>query len=253
MLRFFRPSLLAVAAVTSLVAMACSEGNQNGLPTLLESTSTSTAEALTAAGTDGPSGMPSSASESTAPATTAPASTDTASTDPEQDGTDEAVSDEERLLEFAACMRDNGVEFPDPIVEADGTISFGLRPGAGGASRSAENLQRIGRDRDLPAAREACGGLLEGLAFGRGSQDFAEAQAEQADRLLEFAQCLRDNGIDVGDPDTSGFGPGGGGGAALPFGDVDFDDPDASAALDICAEQVSIAPRQRGRQSQAGQ
>lgn len=248
MLRLFRPSLLAVAAVMSLVAMACSGGNQNGLPTLLESTSTSAAEALTAAGSDGPSEVPASPS-----ATTAPASTDTASTDAEQDGADEAVGDEERLLEFAACMRDNGVEFPDPIVEADGTISFGLRPGAGGASQSAENLQRIGRDPDLPAAREACGGLLEGLAFGRGSQDFAEAQAERADRLLEFAQCLRDNGVDVGDPDTSGFGPGGGGGAARPFGDLDFDDPDVSNAMDICAEQVSIAPGQRGGQPQAGQ
>ena len=253
MLRFFRPSLLAIAAVMSLVAMACSEGNQNGLPTLLDSTSTSAAEALTAAGSDGPSEMPSSASETTAPPTTAPASTDTASTGAAQDGADEALSDEDRLLEFAACMRDNGVEFPDPIVEADGTISFGLRPGAGGASQSAENLQRIGRDPDLPAARDACGGLLEGLAFGRGSQDFAEAQAERADRLLEFAQCLRDNGVDVGDPDTSGFGPGGGGGAARPFGDLDFDDADVSAAMDICAEQVPIAPGQRGGRPQAGQ
>ncbi len=248
MLRFFRPSLLAVAAVMSLVTMACSEGSQNDLPTLLDSTSTSAAEVLTAAGSDGPSEVPASPS-----ATTAPASTDTASTGAAQGGADEALSDEERLLEFAACMRANGVEFPDPIVEADGTISFGLRPGAGGASQSAENLQRIGRDPDLPAARDACGGLLEGLAFGRGSQDFAEAQAERADRLLEFAQCLRDNGIDVGDPDTSGFGPGGGGGAARPFGDLDFDDPDVSNAMDICAEQVSIAPGQRGGQPQAGQ
>ncbi len=248
MLRFFRPSLLAVAAVTSLVAMACSEGNQNGLPTLLDSTSTSAAEALTAAGSDGPSDVPASPS-----AATAPASTDTASTGAAQDGADEALSDEDRLLEFAACMRENGVEFPDPIVEADGTISFGLRPGAGGASQSAENLQRIGRDPDLPTARDACGGLLEGLAFGRGSQGFAEAQAERADRLLEFAQCMRDNGVDVGDPDTSGFGPGGGGGAARPFGDLDFDDPDVSNAMDICAEQVSIAPGQRGGRPQAGQ
>ncbi len=248
MLRFFRPSLLATAAVMSLVAMACSGGNQNGLPTLLESTTTSAAESLTAAGSDSPSEVPASPS-----ATTAPASTDTASTGAEADGADEAVSDEDRLLEFAACMRDNGVEFPDPIVEADGTISFGLRPGAGGASQSAENLQRIGRDRDLPAAREACGGLLEGLAFGRGSQDSAEAQAERADQLLEFAQCLRDNGIDVGDPDTSGFGPGGSGRPARPFGELDFDDPDVSAAQDLCAEQVSFTPRRHGGQAQAGQ
>ncbi|MEO1059238.1 MAG: hypothetical protein AAFY28_20215, partial [Actinomycetota bacterium] len=28
----------------------------------------------------------------------------------------------------------------------------------------------------------------------------------------EFAQCLRDNGLDVDDPDFENFGPGGGGG-----------------------------------------
>ncbi|MYG99082.1 MAG: hypothetical protein F4144_06410, partial [Acidimicrobiaceae bacterium] len=32
----------------------------------------------------------------------------------------ENMTDEESLLAFAECMRDNGVEFPDPVVEADG-------------------------------------------------------------------------------------------------------------------------------------
>ena len=56
------------------------------------------------------------------------------------------LTDEERLLAFAECMRENGVDFPDPVVEADGTVTFGFRPG------------EIGRDPDLPAAQDACGG-----------------------------------------------------------------------------------------------
>ena len=77
------------------------------------------------------------------------------------------MTDEESLLAFAECMRDNGVDFPDPVVEADGTVTFGFRPGGGGEGGLAA-LRDIGRNPNLPAARDACSGLLEGLAFGPG-------------------------------------------------------------------------------------
>ena len=147
------------------------------------------------------------------------------------------LSDEERLLRFADCMRENGVDFPDPVVEADGSVQFGFRPGAGGGGR----LQELARDPDLPAAREACEGLLEGLSFGPGSGNFDTTELQ--DTLLEFARCMRANGVDMGDPDLSNFGPGGdddgpGGG---PFGGaIDFGDPDVAAALAVCQEEVNI-------------
>ena len=133
-------------------------------------------------------------------------------------------------MEFAECMRDNGVDFPDPVVEADGTVAFGWRPGRGADDD-------IGRDPDMPAARAACSGLLEGLAFGRGSGDFD--QTEIQDMLLEFAQCMRDNGVDMGDPDLRNFRPRDGGGQpGGPFGGIDLDDPDVSAAFEVCQEQT---------------
>ena len=147
------------------------------------------------------------------------------------------LTDEERLLRFADCMRENGVDFPDPVVEADGSVQFGFRPGAGGGGR----LQELARDPDLPAAREACEGLLEGLSFGPGSGNFDTTELQ--DTLLEFARCMRAKGVDMGDPDLSNFGPGGdddgpGGG---PFGGaIDFGDPDVAAALAVCQEEVNI-------------
>ena len=159
----------------------------------------------------------------------------------------EDLTDEERLLAFAVCMREHGVDFPDPVVEADGTVTFGFRPGGGGGGL--QRLGEIGRDPDLPAARDACSGMLEGLAFGPGTGgiDLIEIQ----DRLLEFARCMRDNGVDMADPDLSRFGPGGNDGdqGAGPFGEIDRDDPDIATAFAVCQQELPQAagPRLGGR------
>ena len=175
-----------------------------------------------------------------------PATATTQPTPPEssQDAGEEDLTDEERLLRFADCMREHGVDFPDPVVEADGRVQFGFRPGAGGGGR----LQELGRDPDLPAARQACEDLLEGLSFGPGSGNFDTTELQ--DTLLEFARCMRANGVDMGDPDLSNFGPGGGddgpgggddGPGGGPFGGaVDFRDPDVVAALEVCQEEVNV-------------
>ena len=157
----------------------------------------------------------------------------------ESEGTSD-MTDEESLLAFAECMRDNGVDFPDPVVEADGTVTFGFRPGGGGGGGLAV-LREIGRNPNLPAARDACSGLLEGLAFGPGQGGFDLVELQ--DTLLEFAQCMRDNGVDMGDPDLRDFLPGGDddGQAGRPFGGIDFSDPDLLTAFQTCQQLVSLA------------
>jgi hypothetical protein len=136
---------------------------------------------------------------------------------------DEAVAnDEETLLEFAACMRDNGIEdFEDPTFSADGTPEFNLR-GAGGGSETDREETR--------AAFEACQDHLEGLAFGPGSIDVTEIE----DTLVDFAACMRDNGYDMPDPDLSNFGERGGEGGGLFGGQLDPTDPDFISAMDEC-------------------
>ena len=148
----------------------------------------------------------------------------------------EDMTDEERLLAFAECMRENGVDFPDPVVEADGTVTFGFRPGAGGGGVQA--LREIGRDPDLPAARETCQDLVAGLAFGPGQGGFDLVELQ--DTLLEFARCMRDHGVDIGDPDMSRFGPGANDDdqPSGPFGVIDTDDPDFAAAFEVCQQQL---------------
>ncbi len=270
-----RLGLLPTIAVLALLLGACSrEEDSSGLATLLDpapvaetvpeseeveaagvvaappETTGAAAAPSTEAAAAGSTGTTTVATTDTAPTvtTTAAGGENTADSSPAtttQPGTaesngetgDEDLSDEERLLRFADCMREHGVDFPDPVVEADGSVQFGFRPGGGGAG-----LQELGRDSDLRSARQACEGLLAGLSFGPGSGNFDTTELQ--DTLLEFARCMRANGVDMDDPDLSNFGPGGdrdegpGGG---PFGDpIDLQDPDVVAALEACQEEVNI-------------
>jgi hypothetical protein len=140
------------------------------------------------------------------------------------DASSEAV-DEDSILEFAQCMRDNGVEdFEDPDIGADGSVGFGFR--GAGAEVDRETLR---------AAFEACQENLGGLAFGPGSVDRSEIE----DTLYEFAVCMRENGFDMPDPDFSSLleGPGGGEGGGGPFGGAfDADDPAFTSALEACED-----------------
>lgn len=145
---------------------------------------------------------------------------DSAASDDEADAASD-VDDEERLLAFAACMRDNGVEdFPDPRLNADGSVDFGL--GAEGPAAA--------DDETTDAAFDACIGELAGAAFAPGGADFDPTDLQ--DRLVEFADCMRDRGFDVDDPDLGEVF--GGGGFTNPFEELDADDPDVQAAARVC-------------------
>lgn len=151
----------------------------------------------------------------------------------------EQSSDEDNLLQFAACMRDNGVDVPDPTVDAEGNVQLGGSPGDG------EERPALRGDEAFGAAIEACGELLEGLTFGFGERDITALQ----DTLLEFALCMRDNGVDMPDPDFSEFGAGGEPGQGVgPFGDLDREDPTYIAAEEVCGDLLAgLGPRGGGR------
>jgi hypothetical protein len=115
---------------------------------------------------------------------------------PARNATDKAKVDPEQAgLDFARCMREHGVDMPDPQV-GGGTVMIGPGPGemrAGGP---------VGPPAGFEEAHEACGRILEDLiGDGPGPIDPVEQ-----DRALKFAQCMRDNGIDMPDPDFSAGG-----------------------------------------------
>ena len=143
-------------------------------------------------------------------------------TEPDEDDA-ATVSDEAALLAFAQCMRENGIEgFEDPTVDDEGSLQLGGR----GAFANGE----IDRE-TMITARAACSQYLDDAALGFGRPDDSEIQ----DQLLAFAECMRDRGIEVDDPNFSGGPadgapePGGG-----PLGDIDVADPDVQEAVEAC-------------------
>ncbi|PKQ17880.1 MAG: hypothetical protein CVT68_06220 [Actinobacteria bacterium HGW-Actinobacteria-8] len=110
-------------------------------------------------------------------------------------------SAEDQALAFAQCMRDNGVEFPDPTVDADGSPSFE------GAFGRGQEGGFDPQDTSFQEAMTACDDLMEGLSVGPGNRDFDSDAMNEA--LYAYTQCLRDEGLDVGDI-TLGGGFGGG-------------------------------------------
>jgi hypothetical protein len=134
---------------------------------------------------------------------------------------------EEAVLEFAECMRENGFpQFPDPEIDSDGQVTFDPARFEGIDPQSEE----------VRAAFDVCSVFIEGVALAPGGLNFADPEFQ--DQLLALAQCLRDEGLDVDDPNFSTFDPTRPGSL---FGDS-FDplDPDAQAAIETCVREVGF-------------
>ncbi|MEW9551551.1 hypothetical protein [Nonomuraea sp. NPDC050783] len=80
-------------------------------------------------------------------------------------------------LEFARCMRQHGIDMPDP---RDGDLRITVPRGT-----SREKVDK---------AQKACGPIMES-AVRKGTPS-----AEDYDRMVRFARCLREHGVDVADP-----------------------------------------------------
>jgi len=141
----------------------------------------------------------------------------------------EEVDPEQAALDFTECMREHGVDMDDPTVDENGNLRLQMRvdPGEGTFDREA-----------MRAAQDACAAYLEGVTMPFQERDMTAMQ----DMLVEYAECMRENGYDMPDPDLSGFGgpglvegePGEGEVVRGPFGGMDFGDPAFQAANEVC-------------------
>lgn len=140
------------------------------------------------------------------------------------------VDTEQAMLDFAQCMRDQGIDMADPVPNEDGHYSLRQVFGGGTDRQSGSASREATR-----AAREACAPYLEGV-----TQQFARPDAtEMQDLMVEYAACMRENGVDMPDPDFASEGSGGQGpGSRLGFntGDYDRSDPTFQAADEACRE-----------------
>ncbi|MFF1902347.1 hypothetical protein [Kitasatospora sp. NPDC058218] len=92
-----------------------------------------------------------------------------------------AAKPEDAQLQFARCMRDKGVDVPDP--QAGGSVRLG------GPGQDPTKVQ---------AALQECQHFLS--AGGSSMND-----PKRKDMLTKVAQCMREHGVNMQDPDGSGL------------------------------------------------
>jgi len=128
---------------------------------------------------------------------------------------EEPLDDEAKMLAFTQCLRDQGIEYLDPVVDTDGNVR---RP------TLAEGVE-VSRE-ELGAAYEACAEHIEGLTLGRERPNVSE----QVDEFVALATCLRDKGYDVDDPTAETLNQ-----WLVDFRvEFDWDDPKAKTAYEDC-------------------
>jgi hypothetical protein len=145
--------------------------------------------------------------EGTTAAATSPQRTTAAPEDPR-----------DAILAFTRCMRENGIDIPDP------DFSNGAGP-----------RFQVPRDVDSPKFRAAMQKCREHLESIRQRFD-PELREKFQDAVLAFAKCMREHGVDVPDPDFS-QGPG----AGRIFRDIDPNDPKVREAMDACRKVFTDA------------
>jgi hypothetical protein len=102
-----------------------------------------------------------------------------------------AKDPQQAALDFAKCMREHGIDMPDPEVNEQGGIRMRVGGPGGGARPDPKKLE---------AAQKACGNLIGGGGDGDRQLDPA-----QRDAMVAFARCMREHGIDMPDPTGDGL------------------------------------------------
>ena len=126
----------------------------------------------------------------------------------------EEITFEEGVLNFAQCMREEGINFPDPTFDIDGNPQF-------------DNLE-IDNEDEFERAFENCEDILRNALPEQFDLD-PEVEAALVDASLEFSQCMRDQGIDFPDPKPGEFGF-----FAFRDADIDFGSEAVQEAFEIC-------------------
>ncbi|HKA03819.1 MAG TPA: hypothetical protein VKD67_05800, partial [Acidimicrobiales bacterium] len=147
-------------------------------------------------------------------------STTTTSAPPSEADTQQA------MLDFAKCMREHGIDMPDPTFDENGGASFS----AGSNGSPADQAK-------LDDAQKACQSYLDKVKSNAPPMDPAKVE-EEKQKQLAFAQCMRDHGIDFPDPQVSSNG--GGIEVQQPGSGVDPNSPGFKEASDTCSAQVGL-------------
>jgi hypothetical protein len=145
------------------------------------------------------------------------------------------LSAQEAATKFAECMRQHGVDIPDPTFSGKGPVVI-----QGNSSASASSADQSGPGEstskgspEFQQAQRACQHFLNDAVNSAGgpkvsTKDQVKAQAA----ALKFAACMRKHGIDFPDPTINANG-----GITQQL-QIDPNDPNFQAAQDACKKYL---------------
>ena len=134
--------------------------------------------------------------------------------------TGDAGDPQTAMLAYAQCMREHGVDMPDPEVDSKGRVR--MRVGGKDTPRAT-----------MEAAQKACQDKAPGMGGGDGAGDADPAIQEYG---LKLAECMREHGIEKF-PDPTGNGI-----RITPDMGIDPDDPAFQKAQSECEDEVGEPP-----------
>ena len=160
-------------------------------------------------------------------------SNDTTVTTIEEEVAEEVASIDDAQLLLARCLRENGYDIADPkngesLQSVIGPIW--LASNQKGRQELVESIQTCAEENDIPLGNTA-------------EFENPEVVADLLDTQLEFAQCLRENGIEIEDPS-----------AESPLRPLlvelvtsgEYLQTQIQEAADICFDDLGIDPPQQG-------
>lgn len=138
---------------------------------------------------------------------------------PKADAADPVLDNEAMMMAYTQCLRDQGIELLDPVVDSEGNV---------GKPEFAEGIEY---DKEAwAAADEVCGHHLEGFTWEKKRVDVSE----MVDRYVALATCLRDKGYDVDEPTAETLDEWG-----VDFKEaINWDDPAAVADYEACSGET---------------
>ncbi len=123
-------------------------------------------------------------------------------------------SDEDKMRDYAKCMREHGIDMPDPKPAGEGG---GMAITLGGDGTDMGKME---------AAQKACKQLMPNGGEPK------PMSPEELDKARQQAKCMREHGIDMPDPDPTGKG-------AMRIGGPGDDPSKFEAAAKACGMGVS--------------
>jgi hypothetical protein len=133
---------------------------------------------------------------------------------------------EEAGRKFAQCMREHGIDIPDPkFDENGGPVVFGSDSGGEQGQPGKQEFEQ---------ANKECEHFIKDVVNGSGRKPDAAEQKKLQEQALAFAKCMRQHGIDMPDPKFQD------GGVQITPGGTDPNDPKFQEAQKVCSKKAGL-------------